>query len=74
MENLWLDLSIGLCFVSLSLNAFLIIYFTKVKPKPKQEFTYDAQAILRDLATGPALIKVEYVDRSEVLLRSPRNM
>jgi hypothetical protein len=54
-------------------NAVLAFFvFRPVKSK-KPAYTYDAQALLRDLMSGPALLKVEYVDRGEVLLRSPRH-
>lgn len=66
------DLISSLLVVSAFANVILTVLFLK-KPKTKTEVTYDAQAVLRDLATGPALIKIEYVDRSEVLLRSPRH-
>lgn len=58
--------------LSCALN-FVFAYFLRIKPKKNVQQTYDVQALLRDLASGPALIKVEYLDRSDVLLRSPRH-
>lgn len=58
--------------VSLALNLTLLIFLLK-KSKRTYQQTYDVQALLRDLASGPALLKIEYLDRADVLLRSPRH-
>lgn len=62
---------IALLGISLGLNVFL--FMSTKKPKKSIQQTYDVQALLRDLASGPALLKVEYLDRADVLLRSPRH-
>ena len=68
-----LDLLIILFALSFASNVALVVVIRKSK-KTKREVSYDAKALLRDLATGPALIKVDYVDRADVLLRSPRHL
>lgn len=64
-------------FICLGASAVLNLVFTALlfkKPaKPPPQPTYDVQALLRDMASGPALLKIEYVDRADVLLRSPRH-
>lgn len=50
-----------------------LLFKPKSKVTNKKELTKDARDILSDLMTGPALVKIEYIDRSEVLLRSPRD-
>lgn len=66
-------LLIALTGVSIALNCVFAFFLTrKSKRSPPQE-TYDVQALLRDLASGPALVKIEYMDRADVLLRSPRH-
>jgi hypothetical protein len=67
-------LLVALLFCSLTGNlslGFLVLF--KKPESAKKEITYDVQALLRDLSTGPALLKVEYLDRADVLLRSPRD-
>lgn len=66
-------LAIALSF-SFSANAALLFLHLK-KPKHKKELTKDAAAIMKDLLTGngKCLVKVEYVDKEEILLRSPRD-
>ncbi len=63
-----------LLVASLSGNAWLGFLLSQ-KPKPQKQQTgdYDVQCLLKDLATGPALVKIEYLDRADVLLRSPRH-
>ncbi len=63
----------GLIGVSLSINAILLFFVLKKSKKVINE-TYDVQCLLRDLASGPALMKIEYLDRADVLLRSPRHL
>lgn len=58
--------------ISLSFNALLAALCLK-KQKRKIEYTYDVRALMQDLSTGPGLVKIEYVDRADVLLRSPRH-
>ena len=72
MPNIGFDLIIISLILSLLGNLSLYIYITKIVKK-KPEATYDVRALLADLATGPALLKIEYVDRGDVLLRSPRH-
>lgn len=74
MNNIWLDLTIILLALSIAGNLVLLIYALKSPKKEKRQMTYDATALLRDLASGPALVKIEYVDRADVLLRSPRHL
>lgn len=66
------DLTVSLLLISLSANIALAIYIKK-KPKTVVQVTEDARSILRDLATGPALLRVEYIDRADIFLRSPRD-
>ena len=67
------ELLVWVFFVlSLLINLALIFYVIKKKPSQKQ-LTIDARMILQDLISGPALVKIEYLDRSEVFLRSPRD-
>lgn len=66
-----------ICVLAASLLANTALAFLALRrpaDSKKPSYTYDAQAMLRDLMSGPLLLKVEYVDRSEVLLRSPRHM
>lgn len=64
-------------FICLGASAVLNLVFTALllkKPaKSPPQPTYDVQALLKDMASGPALLKIEYVDRADVLLRSPRH-
>ncbi len=67
-----LDLILGIVLAcSLGVNVFCLFHIKS--PKKKIAETYDVQALLRDLATGPGLVKIEYVDRSDLFLRSPRD-
>lgn len=66
-------LSFGLLGLSLVINALLLFAYYR-KRAQKIEYTYDAKALMRDLATGPAIVKMEYLDRSEILIRSPRHL
>lgn len=74
--NYTLDLIIAICCLSIASNIALVIFIilNRRLKKTKGEVSYDARALLRDLASGPALIKVEYVDRADILLRSPRHL
>lgn len=68
-----IDLMFMCLGMSICLNAAFSLYlfkFQKKKPVP----TYDVNLLMRDLVTGPALVKIEYVDRSDILLRSPRHL
>lgn len=67
-----LDLLIILLTLSIFANLALGYLALKKSKRVIQE-TYDVQALLRDLASGPALLKIEYLDRADVLLRSPRH-
>ncbi len=69
--NYILDLLIVSLFISACANLALYLLLTRVKKK-KPEMSYDCRMLLADLATGPALVKIDYVDRGEVFLRSPR--
>lgn len=68
--NLYLIAS--LLGVSFACNLILLLLVLK-KSKRTYQQTYDVQALLRDMASGPALLKIEYLDRADVLLRSPRH-
>ena len=72
MNEIWL--SVGLLTFGMSIcgNIFLTIYIKKLLSK-KPEATYDAKALMADLCTGPGLLKIEYVDRGDFFLRSPRD-
>lgn len=70
--DLLTNIVILLLALSLLVNVWLIVYAKKIVPK-KSALTVDAQMLLRDLMNGPALLKVDYLDRADVLLRSPRH-
>lgn len=71
--DLWFDLIVVLFILSLAINGALIFFLLKKAKTKKPEYTYDARALMADLATGPALVKMEYMDRSDIFLRSPRD-
>ena len=58
-------------FVSITANAVLATLLLK-KKKQKKELTTDASAILHDLTRGPSLLKIEYINRDDIFLKSPR--
>jgi hypothetical protein len=58
--------------VSLAANAFLAVKLRASKTEPK--YTYDAQALLRDLLQGQALLRIERIAPEQVFLRSPRDV
>lgn len=62
----------GLLFVSAAVNAFLLYKYLQ-KPKANIQETYDVQELLADLLAGQALIKIERIAPSNILLRSPRS-
>ncbi len=63
-------LASALLLLSMALNVYLLF---KISKKAKERApNYDATALLHELTAGPALIKVEYVDPTRYMLRSPR--
>lgn len=58
----------GLLFLSLGLNAYLLSQ--KKKPVPT---SYEASALLRDLLSGEALVKISRIAPEDIFLRSPRD-
>lgn len=70
----YMDVLIWVFFIlSILLNIGLLYYIFRIVPK-KAPLTQDAESILRDLTHGPVLLKVEYVNPSDFLLRSPRHL
>jgi hypothetical protein len=72
--DLILDLLIVILALSLIGNGALVLLLNKKAKAKPPEYTYDARAILADLATGPALVKIEYLSRDDIFLRSPRDV
>jgi hypothetical protein len=63
---------INLLLISLVANFYL---FRKIKSaKPKLTQSIEVRDLLRDLVTGPALIKIERVDPGSVFIHSPRSL
>lgn len=58
----------ALLVVSLILNALLAFYFFK---KPKA-LTQDAKALLAEILSGSAVVKIQVLDPSGLFYRSPR--
>lgn len=58
--------------VSLAANILLALKLRSSKRETK--YTYDAQALLRDLLAGQALLKLERIAPEQVFLRSPRDL
>lgn len=56
--------------VSLSGNALLLLHLRKLKKTAP--LTTDARAMLHDLTSSAALVKVTRVDPQDILIRSPR--
>lgn len=59
-----------LLFASLLLN----LYFYRWKLKGKRNISYDARKLLHALLDDPAILKIDVIDKSSILLRSPREM
>lgn len=57
---------------SIGANAWLYLKLRKAKTETK--YTYDAQALLRDLLAGQALLRIERIAPEQVFLRSPRDL
>lgn len=57
--------------ISVLANIGLIFYIRKIIKKPGEK-TYDVQNLMQDLLNGAGLVKIERVDPTDVLLRSPR--
>lgn len=72
--DLWADLFLVLFLLSLAANGACAHFLRKKSKEKKPEYTLDARAILADLATGPALVKIEYLSRDDIFLRSPRDV
>ncbi len=56
-----------------SANIGLLYLLRKAYNKPPKALTVTAEALLHDLSSGPAIIRVERIDRENLLLRSPRS-
>lgn len=67
-----LNLSLAF-FLALSLCLNLALFFWAKSQKKKPIQSYEASQLLNDLLSGEALVRVQRVAPSDVLIRSPRN-
>ena len=63
------NLHLALLLTSVFLNLFLFYLLIKNKKKPVP--TKDAQMLLKEILTGKALVSIEVMDPSDILIRSP---
>lgn len=57
-----------LLVISISLNLFQFFKTKKLKPTP----TLEAEQLLHDLTKGSAIVKVEVIDPTNLILWNPR--
>lgn len=64
---------IPICVIAITSAIFLAYLLKKAHKKPRPTLTMTAEDILHDLSRGPAIIRVERLDRDNLILRSPRD-
>lgn len=62
----------GLFGASFVANIILAVRLKQALRRPPPTPTFGAEELLHDLTRGPALVRVERVDASNLLIRSPK--
>ena len=62
----------GLLALSLAGNVLLGVLLRKSRKKPVEKLTVTAEALLHDLTSGSAVVRIERLNPADLFLRSPR--